>query len=518
MSYQRYIVEAPTAFADSMIWDLNRQYYESVGIKAWQEGTVPHNMTSNSMVGKTYSELIYGFLKDLAAKGQTEEKVYIVELGAGHGRLAFHILKHLDKLIETLQLNLPPFCYVLTDFAENNLTFFKNHPQFKTYFDQGKLDVAFFDAVNSTTLELAFSKEKISPNSLEQPLLAIGNYFFDSIPTDVFYLKNAKVSACTIALETTTNPEEMDAIELLKNIQTIYHNHSLNAPYHEDDILNEMLKSYQYQLFDTYLFFPTNSFTCIENLKKLSKSGLMLLMMDKGYYDIHDLESVTAPDMVVHGAMSFWVNFHAMGMYCQKKGGQTMFSTASSFDLELGCLMFLPESETYTETKHAYQRFVNDFGPDDYNGVKEFSYHHIAKMTLPQLIAVVRLSAYDSTYFINVLPRIKQLSTQITFEERTRLAETMHKAWDMYFTLNESFDLPYEIGGLFYDMGFYTDALKYFNASVEMFGQKADVFYNLGLCYYQLRDKTAFSRILNVSKALFPDFQHFDQLGQLEWE
>ena len=106
---KHYQVEASTLFSESLIWQLNRDYYQEAGIEAWSDGVVPHNMTSNSMVGKTYAELILGFLQDLASKGQTTDTVYIIELGAGHGRLAFHILKHLERLKELLQLELPPY-------------------------------------------------------------------------------------------------------------------------------------------------------------------------------------------------------------------------------------------------------------------------------------------------------------------------------------------------------------------------------------------------------------------------
>ena len=144
-----YEVEAPTLFSESLIWQLNRDFYKDAGIDAWSSGNVPHHMTSNAMVGKTYAELILAFLKDLAAKGQTKETVYILELGAGHGRLAFHILKHLEKVQQLITEDLPPFCYVISDIIEENLNFFQTHPQFQPFFENGTLDVTYFDAVAS---------------------------------------------------------------------------------------------------------------------------------------------------------------------------------------------------------------------------------------------------------------------------------------------------------------------------------------------------------------------------------
>ncbi|MEM6831354.1 MAG: tetratricopeptide repeat protein, partial [Bacteroidota bacterium] len=63
--------------------------------------------------------MVFAFLKDLANQGQNQETVYLLELGAGHGRFAFHFLKHLDRLMEQKNLDLAPICYVLSDMVED---------------------------------------------------------------------------------------------------------------------------------------------------------------------------------------------------------------------------------------------------------------------------------------------------------------------------------------------------------------------------------------------------------------
>jgi hypothetical protein len=120
----RYEIESDQLFSQSKIWQLNRNFYQKKGPSAFSEEIVPHNLTSSSSVGKTYAELIFGFLKDLSSKGKTVDPVYILELGAGHGRLAYHILVHLERLILRTNIDLPPYCYILSDIAEDNLSFF----------------------------------------------------------------------------------------------------------------------------------------------------------------------------------------------------------------------------------------------------------------------------------------------------------------------------------------------------------------------------------------------------------
>lgn len=516
MANSSYTVETITPFAESLIWQLNRAYYQKKGIEAWRSGVVPHHLSSNAMIGKTYAELIVAFLKDLASKGAIHEKVYIMELGAGHGRFAFHILKHLDQLLQRTNTTLPDYCYILSDIALDNLTFFEQHPQFQPYFEQGHLDVAYYDAINSQEIVLRYAQQTIVPKQLNQPLLLIANYFFDSIPNDLFILRNQQMSPCSVSLSISEDPKEMEEADLLEKLYLSYYSLPMTYPFYEEPVLNEILQEYQKKLVNTHLLFPHKSLQCLHQLQQFSTKGMLLLSMDKGYHQLEHLESQPQPDMVVHGSMSFWVNYHAYGAYCEKQGGMALFPSFSTFDLELACLLFLPDSDTYTETKAVYQRVINDFGPDDFNGLKKMTYRSIATITLVELIGFLRLSAYDSTLFINVLPRIKQVAQQVTVKERPRLAQTLHQVWDMYFTINEPFDLAFEIGGLLYGLGYYKQALRYFQYSVDLFGQKADIFYNQSLCYYHLRQDQLFLETLQAGKALFPDFEHFTHLDSLD--
>lgn len=162
MDKQNYrILEANTPFEESSLWQINRSYYEEEGLEAWSQGVVPHNMTSNSTVGKTYAGLIIGFLKDQLIKESFNEDVLIVELGSGHGRLAYHILKHLDKMLALEAEELPSYCYVLTDIVESNLEFFENHPQLQEYFDLGKLDISYYDGIASSKLYLKIGRAHV---------------------------------------------------------------------------------------------------------------------------------------------------------------------------------------------------------------------------------------------------------------------------------------------------------------------------------------------------------------------
>ncbi len=518
MQNKQFEIESQTPFSESLIWKLNRNFYSEIGVSAWRDDIVPHHLTSNARVGKTYAELIYAILKDLANNGKNDEVVYILELGSGHGRLAFHILGHLHEIESSSEDRVPRYCYILSDIVEENLLFFHNHPQFQSYFDRGVLDLSYFDAVGSKEIHLRNSKKRISPQQLTQPILAVANYFFDSIPSELFFIQNEEVSTCSVSISSKVDPDGMNAEKLIENMELTFHKSTENLPVYEEPLQNEILESYRSQLSSTYLFYPVSAMTCLQNIKALSKAGLAMLSMDKGFHELQNLENKKQPDVVKHGSFSLWVNYHALNAYCTKEGGKTLFPTYSNFHLELGCLLFVNDSHNYSYLKLAYQHFVDDFGPDDFNSIKQLAYSNMSRLKLKDLLALYRLSFYDSTFFIKLLPRLKHVYKTITFDERRRLAQTIDCVWKSYFDIEESFDLAYEIGGIFYNLGFYTEALIYFQFSIDSFGQKADVYYNQALCFYQLKDDDQFFKILDEAKKAFPLFEPFKTLENLEME
>ncbi len=512
----QYEVEAFQIFSKSKVWQLNRDYYQDIGIEAWSNGIVPHQITSNSLVGKTYASLILGFLKDLAAKKSLKETVYIVELGAGHGRLGYHVLKHLEEAITLLEIDLPPYCYVLTDIVEQNLSFFKEHPQLKPFMASGVLDYAYYDAVNGENIELRYAGKTIQKGDLENPIIAIGNYFFDSIPSELFHVKGGDLSLCSVALHSAVDPKNVDTASLIKNLKLTFRSDPIDGQYYESAVFNEILERYKTKLESSYVFFPEKGLLCLESLKALSSQGLMLLSMDKGFHDVRFLENKKKPEIIAHGSFSVWVNYHAIGEYCKGLGGLPLFPKYKSFHLEAACFLFVENPLKYTNTNAAYQHTINGFGPDNFNSIKKLCYANISNVSLVHLLSVLRLCAYDSTFFVQILPRIKQLILRLTSDEGEALLETLDLVWNYYFNINEKKDLALSIGGIFFDLGYYEKALLYFQYSTDVYGEEMDTFYNKMLCYYQLRQDVQFNNSLKIAQFLFPDAEIFENLKALK--
>jgi len=510
------ILEANTAFEQSLIWQINRSYYEEVGLSAWSDGVVPHNMTSNMYVGNTYAGVILGFLKDIALIRQNDEVVYIVELGSGHGRLAFHILRLLDKMIALEAIKLPSYCYVLTDIVDSNLTFFEEHPQLQEYFESGKLDVAYYDGVASKEIILRNQNKTIHQNSLINPMIAIANYFFDSIPNQLFKIKNKQIFSCEIMLETPQKKEYESNEALLKNLRTSILVDDIEHINKKDPFIKDLLDDYKAELNETHLLIPRLAINCIETLKGYSEHGLMLISIDKGYSDIAQLEGRPEPEIIHHGSFSVYVNFHALEKYCAFQDGKTFFSSFSDYSMQLGCFLFTKSPDSYSKTIAAYDHYIDDFGPDDYNGMKKMAYRLVSYLTLRELITIMRLGNFDSTLFLKLLPFIRKLLSPINKTDRSRLKQTLSKIHHFYFDIKEPLNASFEIAGILYDIAYYKESLEVYDSLTDFSGDRADIYYNKILCYYQLRMDKAFSATLIKAKAAYPGFEKFAHLEKLD--
>jgi tetratricopeptide (TPR) repeat protein len=59
--------------------------------------------------------------------------------------------------------------------------------------------------------------------------------------------------------------------------------------------------------------------------------------------------------------------------------------------------------------------------------------------------------------------------------------------WENYYPIGEQRDLPFYLGILLYTMEYFPEALEYLEQSRQIYGDDPNTLYNMGLCYYRLR-------------------------------
>lgn len=480
-------------FSEAPIWDLQRSYYEELGLQAWTNDQVPQYITSNPMIGTAYAEMIFGFLLDRGGLGLQDEPVVILELGAGAGRLAFQVLQKLNELMDYAGIKLPPFQYVMSDLPEKNIAGWQQHPGLIPFVQQGILDFARFDAVKDTELHLTHSGSVIRPGELKQPLLVIANYFFDSIQQELLYMDEGKIYDCEVSLKFPENAKSMGTSEVLRDIIPEYH-YSRATGYEETDYpYHELACFYRDKLEDTHILFPAAALSCMERLNDLSQEGFVLLTADKGDHRLENWEYSEPPKLMHHGSISLTANYHAMQHFFEQKGALSLFTQHHYKNLNVGCLMMLKNPAGHVQTRLAYRRFIGRFGPDDFFSLKVWIDKNLDTIGMQPLLAFWRLGGYDAELFIQSAERISSLLEEANDEEVMDLQHGIRQMWAGYYPMPQRYDLALDSGLLLFEMEMYQDARNFLERSLLESEEEPviTVLYCLAICSYELEDLEA---------------------------
>ena len=108
-------------------------------------------------MARSCARQVLGVFRDLVARGiDTTRPLYIVELGAGCGRFAYHFLTNLLELHAPSALADVRFCYVMTDHAEKTLEFWRRHEQLAQLPQRFRKTRRFAGAVGSFSHYISF--------------------------------------------------------------------------------------------------------------------------------------------------------------------------------------------------------------------------------------------------------------------------------------------------------------------------------------------------------------------------
>jgi tetratricopeptide (TPR) repeat protein len=246
-------LEADIPLRASHLWALQESFYARAGPRAWADGVVPYFVTSNSFIARAYAKIIVGVLRDVARKQGEERRraggvggatagggpsitvpapLTILEVGAGHGKLAFLIVAYLlqfKAFLPSLEGGAssssssssssgaaassdlppppPPFRYIITDKSQSACEAIRGHPALRPWIDQGIVDVAVWDAEGppaagagegAGTGAALQSLPLLSGNVLTResigsmPLVVVANYALNSMRMDAFRIRPAE--------------------------------------------------------------------------------------------------------------------------------------------------------------------------------------------------------------------------------------------------------------------------------------------------------------------------------------
>jgi len=504
--------------SQSILWKLQRNFFQGQGIEAWRQGTVPHYVTSNPFIANAYAKVVFGFIRDCRAVTEDSgnlsfppldpsQPLYIIELGSGSGRFAYHFLKKFLAFYRTSVLKGIPFKYLMTDFSERNVEFWREHQSLKPFAEEGVLDFALFDTECDDEVKLTRSGNVLAPGTVRNPMVVIANYFFDSIPQDAFFVKRGQLQEGLVTVSSYQQEPDLNDPEILSRVEISYDRNPAKLGYYKNPDWNEILQYYEKRLDDTTFLFPCAALQCIENFSQLTGGRLLLLSGDKGYSSEEDLLGRGEPGITRHGSFSMMVNYHAIGKYVQKQGGQPLHTVHPHAHLNISAFLMGNHHGDYTETRQAYREAIESCGPDDFYALKKAIEQGYDSWTLKQLLAYIRLSHYDAKITLACYPVLMDRLEHTSESEKEELHQIIQKVWEVYYPLAEDQDLASHLGVILYEMGYYAEALDLFNRSVELYGPDATISYSMSLCHYGLKHMDAALECINEALALEYDLE-----------
>ncbi len=491
----RVVLEQDVRFSKSLLWEAQRRYFDEAGVNAWS-GAVPFYITSNPVIADSYAKVLIRWVQDLLRHHQADSAsaFYIFELGTGSGRFSFMTMRRLFELQKALNIS-AKIVYVMTDFTAANLSFWESHEKLKPFIDANQLDFALYDMEKDIELTLIKSGKTLSRHDVKNPIALIGNYIFDTVSDDAFYVENGQLyeSLMTVdALENNINFDFDQKMPIkLENLGCAFRHErvSSSSPYYQDPIWNKALQGSASVIQKKGAFLlPVGGFKSLDMFRSLSNDRLLLISTDKGYSSPQEMEGREDSKLVFHGSFSMTVNFHAIGEYFKALGGDIAFQALR--DSIKTCVYVMGMTfEHLPETRLAIADHIQGFGPGDYfslhRNMREMKDPPISMTTLLAQMALCQWDPYVLSCFINrVLSELAQSPKNII----RGFAEGADKILENIYRMPGVEDYYFNVGLLYHYGEKYSKAIDCYLKSLETHGEKFATYYNLALCMYMAGD------------------------------
>jgi tetratricopeptide (TPR) repeat protein len=510
------LIEQDVPLSSSILWTWMKQYYTDGGVAVWTGGDIPFHITNTPALAAEWVHTIFTLLRDFQRQGRIDpdHPIEVYELGPGTGRHAFFLLRELQKAEEESKILFPQglrFELQLAELGSKGLQALADHPQLQPYLASGRLRLSQFDIGSDAQPRLWPEPDESRPPS-KNPVFVVANYVLDSLPYDVVRYQGKKraLGLATVAVQGLAEGADPRSLsELGERIELRFSFPDQPVQFANPD-WNRVLDRYA-ALEDTHLPFPSAAMEFLERLRSWSQQAAVLLVADKSFVDIDQLQCLEEPELVPHGGgFSFNANVHALGLLTEGWGGHAWHTSARDGTLDLSHLVvpaleFSEQPQPFLEMVRR-MRHLEEFHAVDRFRLKESVDLAVSRPNLRLSLDLLRLSGQDPQVFYELSDHIlhgldyEEVDDESEAELRVQLGHCL----DAVFPVGDDVDMAFEIGRVAYRLELYALSERAFRMSIEQFGDDPKAHFNLGLgWYYQNRwaeAEAAFQRALEIDE------------------
>jgi tetratricopeptide (TPR) repeat protein len=508
VSQETTVLETRVPLSQSVIWQRQRDFYARRGLKAWTEDLVPSYITNNPFIAEIYAAIVAAFIDDCQAQARgealpisPENPLRILELGAGTGKFAYLFLLQLTELLRERQMAPESVRYCMADCSDDLLAAWRSNRYLAKFVASGALEFELSPSNEGNTAAPVSSSSKGNAARNQGPLVVIANYVFDSLPQDAFIIQNGVISEALIT--TSAGPVADGNIPPPSSLQLSFSHTDVPAGRYPDKLWNEILERYRSRLSAATVFFPAAALHLLERLAGSTTGPMLVLAADKGLRHEDDLSlRQGSPELEFHASghcFSTLVNFDAIARHFWGHGGEAFLPQKHFSSLNLcAFLQHAPEQE-FPGTRAAYRETAEAFGPDDLFALMSWLDAHLHEISLTQALAILRLTRWDPTALLRLLPIIVT-KLRNAHAERLDLRDAILRTSANHFPVSEAENvLAFNSGVVLLELRFFAEAQQMFQVSEQLCGRSAATSYNLGLCALGLgRNKEALTFIVDA--------------------
>lgn len=497
----------------SKVWELLKAFYQQRGPGASGDGAIAQTATSNACMADAYAAIVADMLRDVSC-GPDAPRPVILELGGGTGRFALQFLRRLLDHHWRDEDGPAEFSYLLTDATEAHVAHWRGQPRLQRLRDQGWLE--FGQLALNETPEIAIGDRVLTAQQLrDRPLVIISNHVFDSIPTELYRIREGKLQRVLMSLESDDpafaggKPETFATLVPKFSAQDVAQADT-GAP-----LLDAIVDRYVDLGQDIAIPVPRLAFQFLECFVD-RLAPLLLLAGDHAY--TNPARFPTQPPFVIQTYFAEYTNYHAFAELFRHHGGDAQFQrhpdpgfTAAAF--------WLPgrgAAPSLERLRAAARTQLREFAPLHAMEVLDLLEENIGAATFGQLFAWMRLARFD--------PRVAQICLPIFIEDfhrsdegldRQMLRDIYMEAYDLFLPDGSAVNFDYEIAQLLLVLRFDDEALALLESTLVEFGRTPERLYVYGLSLLRLKRRDEARKALEEALEQKPDFaaarQVFDE-------